>query len=213
MAKPKRARVGVYKQRSIRDRLEAFFLENVGRIVTREQIVKVARDPTTGEDPENWHQRVSELRTHLGYTILTKRDRADLKVSEYLMPTVQKRDVAGRRVTIKTATWKAVLERAGDRCEWEDGGVRCSLKAGDVDPIGGGTVRLTADHKRPHAVDPNTDPDDPNAWQALCGRHQVVKKNYWDHLTGKLNVYAIVQAAPDAVKREVYEFLRRYFGD
>jgi len=38
-----------------------------------------------------------------------------------------------------------------------------------------------------------------------------MKKNYWDHATGKLNVYAIVQAAPEELKREIYEFLKEYF--
>jgi hypothetical protein len=89
----------------------------------------------------------------------------------------------------------------------------CGLKNGDMDPIGGGTVKLTPDHKRPHAVDPAADPRSPDAWQALCGRHQVVKKNYWDHTTGWLNVYAIVQAASEAEKHRVYEFLKTYFGD
>lgn len=50
-------------------------------------------------------------------------------------------------------------------------------------------------------------------WQALCGRHQVVKKNYWDHTTGKLNVYAIIQAANEEEKRSIYRFLKEYFGD
>jgi hypothetical protein len=213
MAKRKRAKVGKYPQKSIIGRLEAFFLANLGRVATREQILQVAKNPQTGKVPENWHQRLSELRTNLGYTILSARDRDDLGLSEYVMPHAQKRVVAGKRVKIKETTWKKVLERAGHACEWEDGGQRCGLEAGAKDPIGGGTVRLTADHKRPHSVDPNADPDDPDAWQALCGRHQVVKKNFWDHSTGKLNVYAIVQAATDAVKREVYDFLKDYFGD
>ncbi len=75
------------------------------------------------------------------------------------------------------------MERSGDEC---------NLKEGNIDPIGGGTVKLTPDHKRPHQMDPKSDSDDPAQWQALCGRHQVVKKNYWDNLTGKLNAEAIV---------------------
>ena len=90
-----------YTQKSVRARIEAFLLDHVGQVVTREQIQKVAADPKSGRVPENW----------------------------------------------------------------------------------------------------------------LCGRHQVVKKNFWDHSTGKLNVLAIVQCAPKKVKREVYEFLREYFGD
>jgi hypothetical protein len=178
--------------KAIIDRLEAFFLDNLGCVVTREQILKVAKDPTTGRVPENWHQRLSELRTNLGYTILSSRDTSSLGRSEYMMSTAEKRVVAGKRVKINEKTWHKVLKRAGHACEWEDGGVHCGLKAGEKDPIGGGTVKLTADHKRPHSVDPHADSDDANAWQALCGRHQVVKKNFWDHITGKMNAYAIV---------------------
>ena len=39
-----------------------------------------------------------------------------------------------------------------------------------------------------------------------------MKKNYWDSLTGKLNTYAVVQAAPDSEKQEVFRFLLQYFG-
>ena len=78
--------VGPYTQRSIRARLEAFFLDNLGKVATREQLIEVATDPVTGRQPENWHQRLSELRTDKGYTILSWRNRGDLKVSEYIMP-------------------------------------------------------------------------------------------------------------------------------
>ncbi len=133
---------GPYNQSSVKKRIEAFFLGNIGRIATREQIIEVARD----------------------------------------------------------------------RCEWEEGGKTCQLRDGESDPVGGGTVHLTPDHRTPHAITAAIDPQDPAQWQALCGRHQVLKKNYWDHATGWLNVYAIVQAASEEEKREVYEFLRRYFG-
>ena len=61
-------------------------------------------------------------------------------------------------------------------------------------------------------MNPNSDPGDPDQWQALCGRHQVTKKNYWDNSTGKLNVEAIVQAASSADKLVVFRFLLRFFG-
>ena len=82
-----------------------------------------------------------------------------------------------------------------------------------MDPVGGGTVRLQPDHKRPHAIDPDSDPEDPESWQALCGRHQVIKKNFWDNTTGDLNVYAIVQCAGIEVKRKIYKFLKSFFAD
>ena len=80
-----------------------------------------------------------------------------------------------------------------------------------MDPIGGGTVRLTPDHKTPHAQEADSDPKDPAKWQPLCGRHQVMKKNYWDDETGWLNVVAIVQSASEEDKRRVLDFLLSYF--
>ncbi len=204
---------GPYQQKTIRERIKALFLDNIGKTVTREQILEVSKDPKTGRVPENWHQRLSELRTDEGYTILSWRNRKDLKVSEYLMPTIEKRATAKKRVKIYPGAWQIVLRRANYRCEWKEGGVACGLRAGEIDPVGRGTVRLTPDHKSPHATDIDIDPHDPDQWQALCGRHQVMKKNYWDDTTGWLNVYAIVQSASEREKREVYEFLKKYFGD
>lgn len=203
---------GPYLQRSIRERIKALFLDNIGKVITREQILEVATDPETGRVPENWHQRLSELRTDEGYTILSHRDRDWLGISEYMMPTPETRPRARSRVTIDPETWRIVLERAGYRCEWKDGTIVCGLREGDVDPVGGGTVHLTPDHRTPHQWAVEIDPRDPDQWQALCGRHQVMKKNYWDDLTGKLNVYAIVQAAPREEKRRIYEFLKEFFG-
>lgn len=202
-----------YDQPSIKQRIEALFLDNIGRIVTREQIIEVARNPETGKEPENWHQRLSELRTDDGYTILSARDRTDLKVSEYLLLSAEKRKTAAKRVRPDRETWQLILDRASNSCEWAEGGRRCGLREGETDPVGGGTVRLTPDHKMPHSLDPNADPTNPGRWQALCGRHQVMKKNYWDDSTGWINVYAIVQAASEREKRRIYEFLREYFGD
>jgi len=202
-----------YTQNSIRSRIEAFFLDNLGKVATREQLIEVATDPKTGRVPENWHQRLSELRTDKGYTILSWRNRGDLKVSEYMMPNAERRSTAARRTRPSADTWKQVLIQHGQRCAWTEGGVTCDLRDGDVDPIGGGTVKLTPDHKMPHAIHAETDPRDPSKWQPLCGRHQVMKKNYWDDETGWLNVVAIVQSSSEVQKRQVFVFLKKYFGE
>jgi hypothetical protein len=197
----------------VRARIEALFLRNIGKIVTRQQIIKASKDPRTGVEPENWHQRLSELRTDVGYTIQTGRDRPDLKPGQYVMPSADRRKGASGRVRPTPETWQRVLARARHTCEWTEGDTACALKNGDLDPVGGGTVRLTPDHMHPHSMDPRCDPDDPGAWRALCGRHQVIKRNFWDSTSGKLNVYAIVQASTRAEKRKVFEFLLEYFRD
>ncbi len=202
-----------YRETTVRKRIEAFFLDNLGRIATREQIQEAARDPGSGRIPENWHQRLSELRVDSGYSILSWRDRSDLRPGEYVMPTAEKRAKPAERVKPTPDVWRAVLGRAQNRCEWVDpDGVRCGNVEGAVDPIGGGKVRLSADHMAPHSGDPDADRFDPTHWQALCPRHQVVKKNFWNHLTGKFNLMAIIRAAPESDKREVYSFLQTYFG-
>src|SRR5438045_3166763 len=134
---------GPYPQKSVKKRIEALFLDNIGKVITREQILEVAKDPQTGKEPENWHQRLSELRTDDGYTILSWRNRGDLKVQEYLMPNTDKRASASKRTRPTDATWLAVLKRARYRCEWNEGGNKCRLAHGDRDPVGGGTVKLT----------------------------------------------------------------------
>lgn len=204
---------GPYLQKSVRRRIEALFLDNIGKIITRAQILEVAKNPQTQEIPENWHQRLSELRTDAGYTILSARDRSGLGVSEYVLVTAKRMAKASDRIKPAEATWAAVLERCKHTCEWEEGGVRCDLAEGVIDPVGGGTVRLTPDHRTPHSMDPAADPSNPDAWNALCGRHQVMKKNYWDDSTGRLNMIAIVQSASTKDKRAVYEFLKKYYGE
>ncbi|GLR77168.1 restriction endonuclease [Aliivibrio sifiae] len=202
-----------YEEKSIKKRIESFLIDNVGKIVTREMIIQVSKDPTTGKEPENWHQRLSELRTDDGYTILSKRDRAFLSVEEYVLESLNKRAAAGKRVLPTKETWAAILVRADDSCEWSDGGESCGLKNGATDPIGGGTVKLTPDHMQPHSINPNADPSSMKQWQALCGRHQVIKKNFWDSSSGKVNTIAILQALPHKEKEIALKFLLEYFGE
>lgn len=201
-----------YDQGSVSKRIEALFLNNIGLVVTREQIQRAATDPTSGRVPENWHQRLSELRTDKGYTILSWRDWKELKPSEYVMPRADRRQTAARRTIASKICWATVLDRAGNACEWTEDGQRCGLEEGDIDPIGGGTVKLTPDHVTPHSINPDADPSDPAAWQALCSRHQVMKKNYWDSGTGKINVTGILQSVGERDKRAALDFLLRYFG-
>jgi hypothetical protein len=205
--------IASYEQKSVRARVEALFLANIGLVVTRDQIRAAAQDPKTGKDPENWHQRLSELRTDHGYTILSWRDWSELAPQEYIMPTEEKREIASKRVYPSKDCWAKVISRSGNACEWSEDGQRCNLDAGAIDSIGGGTVKLTPDHMTPHSVNPNSDPDNPEQWQALCGRHQIMKKNFWDTASGKVNLVAILQASSRSQKLEALTFLKNFFGE
>src|SRR5438552_7082446 len=114
-------KTGRYKQKSIKQQIEALFLDNITKNITSEQIIQVAADPITGKEPENWHQRLSELTTDDGYTILSWRNRGWLQVQEYLMPSTEKRLGSGKRIKPTKETWLKVLKRAKHACEWTEG--------------------------------------------------------------------------------------------
>jgi hypothetical protein len=205
--------VGIYPQKSIKGRLEQFLLDNIGKVATTQQMEQVAKDPETGRIPPRWHQRISELRTDDGYTIQTYRDLSSLGVGEYVLASNAKRKKAGRRIVCSPETWQEVLERANHKCEWNEDGAKCDLSDGMIDEIGGGTVRLTADHMQPHSLESKVDPLKASSWRALCGRHQVMKKNYWNSTTGKLNIEALLQSASVKEKRAALKFLQLYFKE
>ena len=83
----------------------------------------------------------------------------------------------------------------------------------DITPKNRKKSALASSENKALSVESAADPNDPAQWRALCGRHQVMKKNYWDSTTGKLNLYAIMQSASLEDKRLVYRFLQSYFED
>jgi len=196
-----------YEQRSVINRLEAFFLDNVGVVIPKSLLQEVATDPITGEEPENWHQRLSELRTDRGYTILSNRDDPELKVSEYCLPSIVRRETAKSRKAVNKKIKEQLLQ-INPACEYPG----CYLKEGDIDPIGGGTVRLQVDHKTAHNHDDNGNHELSN-FQLLCGRHNVTKKNLWDDQTGKLNIRAILQFISKEEKQIAHLWLLEYFKE
>ena len=196
-----------YRQSSISGRIEAFLIDHVGMVVNNDQIKQVARNPQSGLIPENWHQRLSELRTDKGYTILSQRDDPSLRNGEYCLATLDRRATAKGRKAVN-ASIKAQLLAISPICVFPG----CGLSEGDRDPVGGGTVRLQVDHKTAHDHD-DRGVDDMHNYQLLCGRHNVTKKNFWDDETGKLNIKAILQATPHREKLEARQWLNNYFDD
>lgn len=139
---------------------------------------------------------------------MTQHDPQILKVGEYVLKSKEPSKKPTKRVKIANSTWKEVLDLCDRKCEYNMEGTQYGLRDGDIDPVGGGTVKLTADHKNPHSVDPQIDPKiNPNGKRFV----NVIKKNFWDE-DGKLNVIAILQSASRQVK-EAFEWLKTYFND
>ncbi len=193
--------------RNVRGRILEFLIENVGKTVTREQIQLAATDPETGKAPENWHQRLSELRVDSGYDILSWRDREWLKPGQYLLESATPVRVPKPRAHLTAAERRELFVRDGHQCQWPE----CELVAGVIDPVGGGTVVLTADHRAPHSLPDGGWTGTLDDWQTLCARHQQEKKNFIDDRTGRKNLRELVRAASKDEKEAIFEILNAYF--
>lgn len=197
------------KGHNVKGRIRAFLIDNVGKVVTREEIQEAARDPETGRIPENWHQRLSELRCDEGYDIYSWRDRKALKPDEYMLAAETPTRVAKPRGYLSASEKQQLFERNLWTCQWPG----CGLKDGDTDPVGGGRVVLTADHVSPHSLSDGHWTGTLDDWQTLCARHQQEKKNLIDDRTGRKNIRELVRVSGEEVKREIYEALKMYFGE
>lgn len=116
-----------------RERLLAFFLNNIGRVIDHEEL------QVASGDASEWARRVRELRDEFGYQILTCRDRADLKPGQYLLETNKRLPVLPRSISKETRAY--ILDRNGYTCQ------SCGASAGDPDPYcPTRPVRLTIGH-------------------------------------------------------------------
>jgi hypothetical protein len=115
-----------------RARVLRYLLEHVGRVVSSDQIRRAARS-------SEWARRLRELRDEFGYSILTHKDRRELKPGQYILETDERKPVLPRSISKETRGF--VLERNGYTCQM------CGLAASDPDPFHPGLkVRLTMGH-------------------------------------------------------------------
>ncbi len=93
-----------------RGRLLQYFLENVGQVVTSEELRYVAKASEFG-------RRIRELRTEEGYPISTRfTGRPDLKMGEYVMESSERiADPHDRKIPLEVQ--KVVYERADNACQ------------------------------------------------------------------------------------------------
>jgi len=141
MADQRAAIQGTCLEPSIRRRIAAVILDNLGKVVAREQLIEGAIDPRTGRRPENWHQRVLELHIAKGYTILSWCNRGELRIAENLMPTDQRIEIAARHPRPTADTGEKVLSIYDRRHARTESDICCGLRDGDSDPLVGGDGR------------------------------------------------------------------------
>lgn len=196
--------MGLKRGGGARQRILELFLSNVGRKVTKEEIVEVARI-------SEWARRVRELRDEMGYPIRSNKDRPkELKPGEYVLESSTPNPTARAR-HIRKDQWFRILSRDRHIC------LSCGRTAGDLHPTDPSrTVKLVVDHIHPistsekYGVDPYAD----ESLQTLC---DFCNEGKWNKFVGKIgearaNLQALVRHAPLEEQRRVYEYLKTVFG-
>jgi len=189
--------VGKKSQRSgARGKLRAHFLANLGRVLTSNELRKIA-------GISEWARRVRELRDEEGYNILSHLDRDDLKSNEYLLETAEQRPVIARGISGKLR--RQILDRNGFTCQV------CGSAAGESSGCELGKIcRLQIDHELPISHGGSNEADNLRAVCVYYNREQANLK--LPTSADAISVLTLIRKQPRKVQREVYEFLAKKFG-
>lgn len=173
-----------------------YFLQNLGSVLESKDIQEAAGGAV------EWARRVRELRNEEGYQILSHKDRADLKVGQYLLLTKKRVPAFKREISKETRAW--VLERNGYTCQM------CGVAAGDADPLGGvRTVRLTIGH----ILDKSKGGDDsPNNLRAVCTNCNEGLQNTAPPKPDRVHLLAQIRRATLSDQEAVLNWLLQKFG-
>lgn len=181
---------------SARARIRQYLLNNVGRIVTKEELRAAAGNPT------EWARRVRELRQEEGFQILSHIDREDLRPGQYVLVSPEPLPSAPRTLTARLR--RQILERDGGTCQM------CGSAAGE--PSGcapGRRCRLQVDHIIPLNQGGS---DSPENLRAVCAEFNRERADVVNPASGTaIAAVASIRRLPRNVQREVFEFLKRKF--
>jgi 5-methylcytosine-specific restriction endonuclease McrA len=184
---------------SAKANLRAFFLDNIGTVVTKNQLKDAAGDVT------EWARRVRELREKEGWPILTHHDLDSLKPGEYLLREhpPAKPDVTFAR-TISAKIRAEVLDRNGFTCQM------CGLTPGEIDPETGRKVRLHIGHI---VDDSHEGKVELSNLRALCSTCNQGAKNITAEKPTTIWLLTQIRRAGRDEQLAVLKFLETKFGD
>ena len=188
---------------SARDRIKQLFLDNLEKVVTKDQIYKVA-------GISEWARRVRELRDEFGYAIKSHKDFPEtLKPGEYILSDPTPSEKAKQR-KIKKDQYFRILNRDKHLC------LSCGRKPGDSHPTDAArSIKLVVDHVYPisdsekYGIDPYSDSN----LQTLCDFCNEGKWNKYAGTIGesRLNLVALIRHARVAEQEEIYLVLKDIF--
>lgn len=130
-------------------------------------------------------------------------DLATLKPGEYILETLSRQPAIER--TISPQLRSEILERNGFTCQ------QCGAAAGDTDIYNPARrVRLHVDHIIPISQGGTDDRDN---LRALCSTCNQGKRNVQAPSETALNILARIRKLPRSHQKEIYEKLKRSFGE
>lgn len=184
------------KKISARNRIRRFFEENLGKIVTTQQIEKIA-------GISDYQRRIRELRNEEGYQIKSYKDRLDLKPNQYILETLKRLPKVDRKISRKLRN--EIFERNGFTCRL------CGKAAGDPDETNPGRkVQLHIDHEVPLAQGGTNSRENLRVLCSLCNQE---KSNLQLASETAINLLARIRKTSRQVQKEVFEALKRSLGE
>lgn len=180
---------------SARNRIKKFFEENVGKIVTTNELSEVG-------GIRDYQRRIRELRNEYGLKIRSHVDRADLKPGEYLLENLELDPALGRSISLQLRN--QILERNGFTCQ------QCGASAHDVDDLDKTRkIRLHIDHILPLSQGGTNGPEN---LRVLCSNCNHGKGNVQALGETALNILARLRKSSRSVRLEVFEALKKEFS-
>lgn len=182
------------KEKGARAKLREYFLANVGKVLTSDELREVA-------GISEWARRIRELRNEEGYQILTHNDRSALKSNEYLLENSKPQPAFERAISKETRSF--VLDRNGFTCQM------CGAVAGEPHPYD--TTRKTRLHIG-HIIDKSQGgTDDPSNLRALCSVCNEGASNLTLERPSALKLLSQVRRARGSEQVELLKWLVQKF--
>lgn len=179
------------KGQGSRDKLRAYFLDNVGEILNSATLQEVAGGAS------EWARRIRELRNEEGLDILTHNDRSDLKPGQYVLVSKKPKPAFERGISKETRAF--VLDRNGFTCQM------CGAAAGEPHPYDLG--RKTRLHIG-HIIDKSMGgTDEPNNLRAICSVCNEGASNLTLNRPDTIKLIAQVRRAPAKDQLDVMKWL------
>ncbi len=174
-----------------RDKLRAYFLDNVGEILNSATLQDVAGGVS------EWGRRIRELRNEEGLDILTHNDRSDLKPGQYVLVSKKPKPFFERGISKETRAF--VLDRNGFTCQM------CGVAAGEPHPYNEG--RKTRLHIG-HIIDKSMGgSDEANNLRAICSVCNEGASNLTLNRPDTIKLIAQVRRAPAKDQLDVMKWL------